>query len=89
MEQERWTPRTTVRAIADGKLLDALTHAQLIVYLKILSASARHRTRTLEIKNADMRVFDARTIRRILKDLEALELVRIDYGRLGRTIEVL
>lgn len=89
MNQERWTPKTTVRSLASGTLIDALTHAQLLVYLKILAASARYRTKTLEIKNDDIKVFDARTIRRVLKDLDAFKLIKIDYSRLGRTIEVL
>lgn len=88
---ERWTPKTTVRAIVGGKLLDVLTHPQLVVYMKILGESAAQKKQQLPILNARL-WREARTCVRTLKELERYGLIKIHYDRntrLGREIEVL
>lgn len=86
---DRWTPRTTLAAVARSTLLDALTRNQLAVYIKLLGASDTQGSRRVQILNGEL-CRDHRTAVRALRELEDMGLVRIHYDTtaLGRTIEV-
>ena len=90
MAQERWKPSTTVRGLSESAMFEQLTHAQLCVYVKLLGEAGRQRRRVLEIKNAKL-WRDARHCQRVVRELEDLGLIRVNYEPrgAGRTIEVL
>lgn len=86
---ERITPKTSVANLANNALLDALTGPQLVVYLRLIRATADQRTRTVHIINS-LLYRDSRTAARALRELEDMGLIKVELGNspLDRKIEV-
>ncbi len=83
------TPHTTIAQLANNTILDALTGPQLVIYLRLVAATAEQRSRTVHVLNS-MLYRDTRTATRALVELEQMRLVKLSYGRsaLERAIEV-
>lgn len=81
------TPDTKVLALAAHPLLDQLSGNELAVYLRIIAAGGRQRTRRARITNAEL-FRDAQTASRILRRLAEKDLITISIDGDDRTIEV-
>lgn len=80
---------TTVRRLAQMSILDTLAGAELAVYIRLIAATADHKTRLVQVVNVDLYA-EPRTAARALRRLEDAGLIKVNYdgSKLGRTIEV-
>lgn len=82
-------PRTHVAELAQSELLDQLTGAELVVYLRLVGMTGDKKTTVVDAKNYELHD-SPRVARSALSKLEERRLVRVNLdGRAGRTIEVL
>lgn len=82
-------PKTPVAELARSELLDQLTGAELVVYLRLVGMTGDKATTVVDAKNAELHD-SPRVARSALSKLEERKLVRVNLdGRAGRTIEVL
>lgn len=84
-------PDTTIEALAASPLLDDLGTSALIVYLRLVAASAKQ-GRKFQISNRKLHKVP-RTAARVIRELEHHKLVQVHFDRTDdgmlRTVELL
>jgi hypothetical protein len=80
---------TTVYDLVATDVLDVLTHAELIVFLRLLVADEKYGSARMPVVNRELHA-DPRTVGRALSRLQARRIVSVSFDAAGaRTIEVL
>lgn len=84
------TSRSSVRQLAESPILDTLSGAELVVYLRLLAAVAKQRSRRVQVFNLQLHQNrEGKTAQAALRSLEEMGVIKvIHHGSGSRQIEV-
>jgi hypothetical protein len=83
-------PTTTIVGLCNTDMLDELTHAELVVYLRLTALRGKYDTTEMPVRNSEIHK-DARTAGRALSRLAARGMVSVRFSAAdnARTVEVM